>query len=166
MHKRSLRFVPGMILLTLLVIGQLQVTLVASDEREMTMNKENQEVLEVVKAMTAAFQEGDIDAVMGFYEDQANVLFEPGKESVIRSDIEARFSEFSQISPRFEYLKGHEVYVAGDLAMHIAPWSMTGTAPDGSTVEQSGLSVAVLRKQEDGKWLLVLDNPHGSFSLQ
>jgi ketosteroid isomerase-like protein len=42
---------------------------------------------------------------------------------------------------------------------------MTGTAPDGTPIRQSGLSVAVLRKQADGKWLMVFDNPFGQHLL-
>jgi ketosteroid isomerase-like protein len=44
--------------------------------------------------------------------------------------------------------------------MHVAPWVMIGQAPDGTEVSQQGLSVAVLRKQADGRWLMVLDNPN------
>lgn len=39
---------------------------------------------------------------------------------------------------------GHEVFVAGKTAMHLALCEMTGTAPDGTEIGQSGLSVAVL----------------------
>ncbi|OUS34844.1 hypothetical protein A9R00_12355, partial [Oleispira antarctica] len=66
-----------------------------------------------------------------------------------------------QINPKFDYPNGHEVYIANNIALHIAPWVMTGKAPDGTSIKQSGLSVAVLRKQESGNWLMVLDNPHG-----
>jgi ketosteroid isomerase-like protein len=45
--------------------------------------------------------------------------------------------------------------------MHFAPWTMTGKTPDGHEIKQSGLSVVVLRKQGNGKWLMVFDNPFG-----
>ncbi len=61
---------------------------------------------------------------------------------------------------------GHEVIVNGDTALHIAPWSMSGTGPNGAAVEQSGLSVAVLRRQADGGWKMVIDNPHGQMLLE
>lgn len=54
-----------------------------------------------------------------------------------------------------------EVLLAGDTAIHTAPWSMRATAPDGTPIEQRGLSVAVLRRQRDGSWLMVTDNPYG-----
>ena len=61
----------------------------------------------------------------------------------------------------FDYPSGHEVIVNGDIAIHIAPWSMTGRTPDGQDLAQSGLSVAVMRRQADGSWRMVIDNPHG-----
>jgi ketosteroid isomerase-like protein len=43
---------------------------------------------------------------------------------------------------------------------------MTGVAPDGSAIAGGGLSVAVLRRQAGGKWLIVIDNPFGDAPLQ
>ena len=74
--------------------------------------------------------------------------------------MRATFKQWFAMSPRFEYA-GHDVLVVGDLAVHIAPWTMKGKAPDGAPIEQSGLSVAVLRRQPEGRWLMVIDNPHG-----
>jgi ketosteroid isomerase-like protein len=68
------------------------------------------------------------------------------------------------MNPIFTY-SGHEVYISGDIATHIAPWTMVGEMPDGSKIEQSGLSIAVLRKQADGNWLMIQDNPNGAFLM-
>ncbi|WP_438498976.1 hypothetical protein [Alteromonas australica] len=46
--------------------------------------------------------------------------------------------------------------------MHISPWSMKGKTPDGQEVKQSGLSVAILRRQKDGDWKMIIDNPYAS----
>lgn len=56
--------------------------------------------------------------------------------------------------------------VAGDVAVHFAPWTMTGTDPRGNPLIQKGLSVAVLRRHADGRWLMVIDNPHGQRLLE
>lgn len=125
------------------------------------MKPEESAVLNVITTMTNAFQKGDYDAVMGTYEKNASVAFEPGKPISDAAVIRQMFEGFGAMKPEFSYA-GHEVIVEGDIAVHFAPWTMTGTGPDGSTVEQSGLSVAVLRKQADGSWRMVIDNPHGS----
>jgi uncharacterized protein (TIGR02246 family) len=115
----------------------------------------------VVESMTSAFMEGDIDRVMDAYEPGAVVVGDPG--APIRGDapLRAMFSAFAAVRPVFVY-GGHEMIVAGDIALHIAPWTMTGKAPDGAPVEGRGLSVAVMRRGADGQWRMIIDNPHGA----
>src|SRR5262245_25704366 len=124
------------------------------------MTQVEREVVSTVERMTAAFQAGDVDAVMNTYEPGAVVAFEPGRPVADAALVRRTFADWCALSPRFAY-RGHEVLAAGDLAVHLAPWQMRGTASDGGTIDQSGLSVAVLRRQPNGEWLMVIDNPHG-----
>ena len=124
------------------------------------MTQTERAVITAVEEMTAAFQRGDIDRVMASYEPEAGVAFEPGVVVTDAGVMRQTFAAWCALAPRFEY-GGHDVLSVGDLAVHIAPWHMRGTAPDGSAVEQRGLSVSVLRRQPNGEWRLVLDNPHG-----
>jgi hypothetical protein len=41
-------------------------------------------------------------------------------------------------------------------------WSFSGTGSDGNAVNMTGKSADVLRKQSDGSWLFVIDNPWGT----
>ncbi|MDW3646067.1 MAG: DUF4440 domain-containing protein [Bacteroidia bacterium] len=130
----------------------------------MQIEQEQAAVLKAVKQMTHAFHQKDLKAVMNSYEDQALVVFEPESPITDKALLEQMFQGAFSLNPKFTY-SGHEVFVNGDIAVHIAPWTMKGKAPDGSKVEQSGLSIAVLRKQKDGKWLMVFDDPHGQFLM-
>jgi hypothetical protein len=53
------------------------------------------------------------------------------------------------------------VLEAGDTALVVNDWKLSGTTPDGSAVHQSGRSADVLRHQSDGARLLLIDNPWG-----
>jgi len=97
--------------------------------------------------------------VIGNYSLSPFIL-EPGKPVSDPAVLREMFSGAFMLNPKFTY-SGHEVFVAGDIAVHYAPWTMKGRTPDGKDIEQSGLSVAVLRRQSDGEWLMVIDNPHG-----
>jgi uncharacterized protein (TIGR02246 family) len=110
--------------------------------------------------MTSAFHQGDISAILGAYEAGAVVVGEPGKPVQGEAALREMFAGYIAVKPQFVY-SGHEVIVAGDLALHLAPWRMTGMAPDGSAIQQRGLSVAVLRRQPDDSWLMVIDQPFG-----
>ncbi len=133
-------------------------------EEEKRMSNE-QNVLSMVETMTQAFHRKDIKSVLASYEDGAAVMFEPAKKVSGKEALQKMFEDAFQLNPRFEYPNGHEVYTAGDIALHIAPWTMKGKDPNGADIQQSGLSVAVLRRQTDGKWLLILDNPHGQLLM-
>ncbi|WP_160116000.1 YybH family protein [Candidatus Halocynthiibacter alkanivorans] len=125
------------------------------------MTADEMAVLTVVETMTEAFQAGDIAAVMESYEARSLVMFEPGVPVTDREQIMQMFTGFSQAKPEFTY-SGHEVVVNGDTAVHIAPWSMVATGPEGVQISDSGLSVAILRRQSGGGWKMVIDNPHGA----
>jgi uncharacterized protein (TIGR02246 family) len=129
------------------------------------MDTMQKSVVRAIDRMTRAFQQADIDGVMRVYEPGAVVAFEPGDAVHDRDRMQEIFAQWFALSPRFEYA-GHDVLVAGDLALHLAPWTMRGIAPDGSAIERQGLSVAVLRRQADGEWRIVIDNPHGQHLMR
>ncbi|MFY0679076.1 MAG: SgcJ/EcaC family oxidoreductase [Thalassovita sp.] len=128
------------------------------------MTQDEQAVMDVVSNMTAAFQKGQIDDVMTAYLPDAAVLFEPEAPLSGAEQLAAAFTQMSALSPEFTY-SGHQVVVAGDTAIHIAPWDMTATLPDGTPLNQSGLSVAVMRKQADGGWKMIIDHPQAGHLL-
>jgi uncharacterized protein (TIGR02246 family) len=122
-------------------------------------------VHQAVLDMSEAFQRGDIPAVLRHYEEGALVVFEPGQAARGRQALKEGFEAMAALAPVFEY-QGHEVQLAGDLALHIAPWTMRAQAEDGSALEERGLSVAVFRRQADGDWRMAIDHPHGAHLLQ
>ena len=128
------------------------------------MNHEEKKVMRTIKNMTAAFHAGDIEGVMDTYEKNALIVFEPETPVTNEQQLREMFKAIMQLKPKFTY-HGHEVFITGEMAMHITPWTMTATTPDGNIINQAGLSIAVLRKQRDGEWLMVFDNPHGQFLL-
>lgn len=128
---------------------------------EQKVKKDETAVQTAIEKMTSAFEKSDIDAVMRSYEPGAAILFEPGQPVTDETQLRQMFAGMAAAKPVFTY-SGHEVVVSGDTAIHIAPWQMTAHTPDGQEIKQSGLSVAVLRRQTDGSWKMVIDNPHGA----
>jgi uncharacterized protein (TIGR02246 family) len=121
-------------------------------------------ILSTIDAMTRAFHQGDIDGIMSTYEPGAVVVGQPGASVSGTPALREMFAGFVAAKARFTFL-GHEVIQADDIALHLTPWRMAGVAPDGSALAASGLSVAVLRRQADGSWLMVIDDPHGDALL-
>ncbi len=146
-----------------MALGLSLPTVTSAEGQNMT--EDQKAVLAAVETMTSRFMDGDIPSVMQSYEAAATVLFEPAVPVDQPDQLAQMFAGMAAVKPVFVYPSGHEVVVQGDIALHISPWSMTGEAPDGQKIAQQGLSVAVLRKQADGSWKMVIDNPHGGHLL-
>lgn len=144
--------------------GKSNQTIQKTDKMETNFNEEQKKVFSTIERMVAAFEKKDIDGVLATYETDAIVMFEPQKPVQGKETLRAVFTQFVSMNPQYTF-SGHEVYVSGNIATHTAPWTMKGQLPDGTKIEQSGLSVAVLRKQSDGNWLMIQDNPHGQFLM-
>ena len=151
-------------LLLVLLISTTTICSNAQFQKTEKMTEEQKKVQNAIEKMTTAFQNKNIAQVMTCYEPNAVVIFEPESPTTGFKILEDMFQKMSSINPKFTY-SGHEVFIAGNIATHIAPWKMTGKTPEGVEIKQSGLSIAVLRKQKNGEWLMVLDNPHGQFLM-
>ena len=152
-------------LLIVFVIGIVSITNAQTTKKmENNLNQEQKKVLSVITEMTKAFENKDMDKVLEAYEPNAIVMFQPEVAVSGKENLRQGFIQFASVNPKFTY-SGHEVFISGNIATHISPWHMEGVLPDGSKLEQNGLSIAILRKQEDGSWLMIQDNPHGSFLL-
>lgn len=158
-HKTRLKLLLVMLFCTTSILIQAQTT------KTEKMTVEQQSVLSTIEKMTTAFENKNIDEVMACYEPKAVVVFEPESPVSDTNVLREMFTGMSMANPVFTY-SGHEVFLSGNIATHIAPWEMTAKAPDGTEIKQSGLSVTVLRKQENGTWLMILDNPHAQFLMQ
>lgn len=118
-----------------------------------------------IDTMTSAFAAHDIDGIMSTYEPGAVVVGEPGAPVSGTPALRALFTQFIALDPKFTFID-HEIIQSGDIALHLNTWRMEGRGPDGSAIEQGGLSVVVLRKQPDGRWLMVIDQPYGDALLK
>ena len=101
---------------------------------------QTERIQRTIDAMTNAFGKGDIDGVMRTYEQGAVVVGEPGVPLTGTPALRAMFARFVALSPTSRSLITRSIE-AGDVALHLNKWRMTGVAPDGSVVGQGGLSV-------------------------
>ena len=59
-------------------------------------------------------------------------------------------------------VKTKRVIQASDLSLLITEWSITANDPEGKPVNINGRGTIVLRRQSDGTWLMVIENPWGT----
>jgi uncharacterized protein (TIGR02246 family) len=126
---------------------------------------EHAQIQFTIDANNAAVAAGDVDAAVATFEESAAMAVQPGVSVAGTKALRESFSQFMALSPKLTVTK-KEVIQAGNLALHSYAWTMSGKTPDGTPIQQAGLSVVVLRKQPDGRWLMVIDNPFADHLLQ
>ena len=107
------------------------------------------------------FVAGDLDALVALYEADATLVAQPGAVVIGTEAIREDLSGLLAMRPTFN-LEGRKVLQTGDIALSFADWTLAGTSPDGEPIEMAGQTSDVLRRQPDGTWRFVIDNPWGS----
>ena len=116
---------------------------------------------EVLHAFFRAFNQGDIEAILAFYEPQGVLVAPPGQVNEGHAALRESLSKFLAMKPTL-ILEKHSMVKAGDLALSLVKWTLNGTGADGKPARMQGTSSDVMRKQPDGRWLYVIDNPWGA----
>jgi uncharacterized protein (TIGR02246 family) len=117
---------------------------------------------EVLERVEQGINSGDVDVLLALYEPEACFNFEPGQGAITSiQPIRDALTGFLAMKPKItiEMISLNET---GDIALIRDSWHLSGTASDGNPFDMSGQTAVVLRRQPDGNWLAVIDNP---FSL-
>ena len=116
---------------------------------------------QVLQAIVDGINTGNIDALMTLYESEAAFAPQPGSLAHGPSGIRDSLGAFIAMKGTLD-LKVTRVLEAGGLAFVAGVWSFNGTGSDGKPVTLTGRNGDVLRRQADGSWRFVIDNPWGT----
>ena len=109
-------------------------------------------------AFMAATNAGDVDALLALYDTRGIAVELDGSQARGADGMRAMFVGLTSAIARIEGTT-RKLFVAGDIALGSATWTAQVALPDGTYVEQSGTTAAVSRRQPDGSWLMVIDDP-------
>lgn len=113
--------------------------------------------LEVDQLFARALEDGDLEAIVALYEPGAVV---PGEQTAVGPDqIREAMRPFIDLKPTGVVLAARVVAEVGDTVVLYDDWSGTGHAPDGSDVPLAGKAVEIVRRQADGAWKFIFDDP-------
>jgi uncharacterized protein (TIGR02246 family) len=122
--------------------------------------------LETVAMLDEAFNAGDLEAVLNFYEEDAAIVLEPGRIVTGKPELRRAYLWIlSNIKGTARQEKTH-VIETGDIALFTSRWNYTGTTSDGNTLFRESYASVVLRRQADGEWRIVVDNSWGPAVLE
>ncbi len=114
-----------------------------------------------VEMMDKAFNEGDLDSILGFYEDAAVVVSEPGKLTRGKEELRRFFEQVLASRPFARQLKTHVIEADG-IALFLSRWTL---ATSGEASPKKLVATTVFRRQPNGEWKALIDNSLGPLVL-
>lgn len=116
---------------------------------------------QVLESIVDGINAGNLDALMLLYEPEAAFATQPGSLSHGLPGVRQALAGFIGMKGTLA-LDVTRVLEAGGLALVTTAWSFAGTGPDDEPVKLAARSADVLRRQPDGSWRMVIDNPWGT----
>lgn len=110
------------------------------------------------RRVEAGINSGDIDALVSLYELDGVLLGEDGAAAVGHDAIRAAWSMVAGAGT-IQMTTQYAIEV-GDLALLSNTWTF-----DADGFHDSATTAEVARRQSDGSWLYVIDNPYSSRNL-
>ena len=111
--------------------------------------------------MCAAINAGNLDEALALYEPNAALIPEVGKTvtgtAAIREALAGMIAMNADITVEVPL-----VVESGDTALLHSQYVIKSTGPDGNPVNIEGKGVEIVRRQADGTWKFIIDNPFGS----
>lgn len=112
---------------------------------------------EAVELLDRAFNQGDVETLLGFYEDAAVVVTEPGRLARGGAELKEFFQRAVRGGMSAKQLKTYTLEADG-IALFLSRWSLQ-LGNDGA--ERTFIATTVFRKQPDGGWRALIDNSFG-----
>jgi uncharacterized protein (TIGR02246 family) len=116
---------------------------------------------EVLNSVVEGINTGNLNSLMTLYEADACFASQPGQLAKSPESVRQSLRSFIDLKGKLD-LKVKRVLQASDLALVTSEWSFSGTGPDGTPVNMAAKAADVLRRQADGTWRFVIDNPWGT----
>ena len=116
---------------------------------------------QVLETIVPGINSGNLDSLMPLYESEAAFATRPGSLAPGAPGIREALNGFISMKGKLD-LDVTRVLEVDDLALVIGVWSFDGTGPDGEPVHLAARNADVLRRQPDGTWRFVIDNPWGT----
>jgi ketosteroid isomerase-like protein len=101
---------------------------------------------------------GDLDGLLELYEPEARFVGPNGGDAAGGAAIRERLASLLAMRPRIVSSDVREVS-AGDIALLSGNWRMSFGHDGGARAEIAGAGIEVARRQPDGSWRYVIDDP-------
>lgn len=107
---------------------------------------------------SAAVNARDTEALVALYEPDGLAVHLDGETYTGEAALRRMMADLLAAVHRFDGVS-RKVLVNGDLALTSASWTGEFRTPDGEVRQASGTTAELSRRQPDGSWRFVIDDP-------
>lgn len=109
-------------------------------------------------AFVKAINAKDVDALLDLYDVDGVAVELDGSVATGR---DAMLAMLDGLTSAIRHIDGttRKLFVAGDIALSSANWTAEIVLADGTVITQQGTTAEVTRRQPDGTWKFVVDDP-------
>ncbi len=112
-------------------------------------------------AYLKAFNAGNVDATLACYEPQACFMSRSGRAAHGAAELREVFRVTFANKPQMKFNLRKVIPAGADLALVVLEWRSKAVSAEGEVRLWSGMATDIVRRQPDGDWKIVLDNPYG-----
>ena len=116
---------------------------------------------DAITQLVIAMNAQDLETAVTLFEPGASFVVKPGVVVSGTAGIRQALEGFMALKPMLT-IDAQQLVQATDVAQYCARWSLKGIDPTGTVVQLNGRSSSILRRQADGRWLFLVDNPWGT----
>lgn len=113
------------------------------------------------KTFAQAYNSGNVDNIDLLFESEAKVVTYDNSTISGQKEYHQEHLNLLKIGGKMISIN-QSCIVFENIALLSAEWKINTWNEDGEPLEISGKSTEVIRKQNDGTWLYVIDNPFGN----
>lgn len=107
------------------------------------------------------FNAADIDQLLALYEPTATFVPADGEPVSGHDSIRQQLEGFLALK-RHMTLTVNKVFQSNDIGLLFSSWRLEATDSAGEPIVVQGKTSDVVRRQANGSWLFVIDNPQGA----
>lgn len=130
-----------------------------SNAKLMDMSMTIQQPAALYERFATALNAADLEGVMALFDPAGQTVPQPGQPPVTGlSAIREVMQQCLALKPQIRY-ESMSALQTEDIALLRSRWRLNVTLPDGSPMALTGKGVQIARRQPDGSWRLLIDNP-------
>lgn len=104
---------------------------------------------------------GDVEGALDCFDDEAIYVTGIGTFVSGKENIRKALEQVCGLKPDLQAQRSTG-FTVDNITAWVDEWTMKATLPDGTKLEMRGTSSDILKKQANGNWAYLVDNPYGA----